>query len=100
MNKLMELMISSLLIRVPTIITYGIIALEFYALFSKRFPMENFFKIRKWFALTRYVMNFIAIIIICYFKFYDVALFISIIMFSCVINDILFYIIEKFISEK
>jgi len=100
MNKLMELMISSLLIKIPTIITYGMIALEFYALFSKRFPMENFFKIRKWFAVIRYVINFIAVIIICYFKFYDIALIVAIIMFSCVINDILFYIIEKCISKK
>ena len=100
MNKLMELIISTLLIQVVTAITCIMIALEFYAIFSKRFKIEKFFKIRKWFALTRYAINAITIIIMCYFKFYDLAIFMSLMMFWCALNDVLFCFIRKFICKK
>ena len=90
----------TLLMSIPIIITWGIIALEFFLFFSNRGSREKLFKIRKWLGRLRWTINLIAVIVICYFELYEIAEFIAMIMLWCAINDVAFILFQKFISKK
>ena len=90
----------TLLMSIPIIITWGIIALEFFLFFSNRSSREKLFKIRKWLGRLRWIINLITIIVICYLGIFEIAGFIAMLMLWCAINDVAFILFQKLISKK
>ena len=93
----------TLLIRIPTVITWGITALELYiASFpnSKRISVKKFFKIRRYLGIARWVINLTAIVLAIYLKVPAIAGMIAVLMLWCAIMDVIFYIMEKNINKK
>ena len=91
----------SLLIWIPTIITWIMAALNFFALFSNKLTVEKFFKIRKKLCVARWIANLIAVIGIFYFKQYKIATIMGVLMLYGAIEYIIFgYFLEKIISNK
>lgn len=90
----------TLLISIPIIITWGIIALEFFLFFGNRKSRDKLFKIRNWLGRLRWVINLITIIVICYLGIFEIARFIAMLMLWCAISDVAFILFQKFISKK
>ena len=91
----------TLLIRIPTIITWIMAATNFFILFSNKISVEKFYKIRKYLCIIRWIANLIAVLGIFYFKIYEVAMAMAGLMLYCAIEDIIYLkFIKLIISQK
>lgn len=90
----------TLLIRIPTIITWIMTATNIFTLFHNKFSVEKFYRIRKLLSIVRWITNLIAVLGIFYFEFYEIAIIMAGLMLYCAIEDIIVLIVLKKIISK
>jgi len=96
----MKQIISALLISLPCVLTIVIAIFQFYFAFSNKIPKEVFFKTRKKLATIRWILNLITIIVLIILGLYEITLICAILMLQTTGIDIIFYLLEKIITEK